>query len=292
MAILKKAKVATAHDGGKELLKTFSEYDGLADAVKSLHIEVDVLTKQADGLQEKAKIKGETESKISKLNSEKASLEGYVAGLQSQKDEMDQLTSEVNSLKYDKANLDDEINKLEEARHSMDDDIKSKEAKVSNLTELESKHEGLLQKVAETDAKVKGAEKEWQIFEAFLGSVQSSSLPELEKFIKALPGLLEEVKQGKYSPELLKTYLLRQLAGPALQLLKCKNCQAKFTVDKPPKYDSYECPVCGFSSEVVVDQDMLDMLKAELPALRQERPIVVGGITLVMVHNPTDPPKA
>ena len=92
---------------------------------------------------------------------------------------------------------------------------------------------------------------------------------DLQKFIQTIPDRLDKVKQGKYSSEKLRTYILTQLAGPALQLLKCTDCQARFAVNKWPKIRRYYCPICGFHTTVVVDQDALGILKAELSTLRQ-----------------------
>jgi len=276
-AILEKAKVATAYDGGKELFKRMSEYTGLVEAVKALQIKVEVLHKQADSLEEQIKLKGKIESEIAKLKAEKPSLEAYVVTLYSQKDELGHIKSEVSSLGEKKAKLDHEITKLETYKDSLGDDVKSREQKVSDLKQLESKRDALLQSLSQIEEKLKRDEKGWEIFEALLGLVQSSSLPDLEKFIQVLPSLLDNVKLGKYSPELLGIYILKQLAGPALQLLKCTRCQAKFAVDRSPNTGGYKCPICGFSGTVKVDKDALDILKAQLPTLKQERPIVVGG---------------
>ena len=100
-------------------------------------------------------------------------------------------------------------------------------------------------------------------------------MSELEKFAEALPNLLKEVKQGKYSPELLTKYILTKLTGDTLQLLRCTSCQAMFVVDKPPKLGSYQCPTCGLSHTVTTDKDALAILKMELFTPKQQQFIVV-----------------
>ena len=271
MALLEKAKVATSHDGGKELLKTMEEYGGLAQASKALQIKVGGLSKQVAGLEEQAKLKGKIEGEVVKLKTEKASLEAYVAGLHDQKDELDHMKGEVSLLGEKKANLEHEISELEDYKGSLEDDIKSREHKVSDLGELELKRSELFQSLSEIEAKVKKDERRWKIFESFLGFIQSSSpLPQLENFIEVLPGLLDSMKHGKYSPELLRRHILQQLAGPELQLLKCTSCQARINIDKPPnKLGDYYCPSCGFSHTVVVDKDALGILKAMLSLPKQ-----------------------
>ena len=50
-------------------------------------------------------------------------------------------------------------------------------------------------------------------------SSRSKSFEEVKKFIDLLPHLLNEAKQGKYSPEKLRNMILRNLTGDTLQLL-------------------------------------------------------------------------
>jgi len=103
-----------------------------------------------------------------------------------------------------------------------------------------------------------------KIFKSFLGFVQSSSpLKELEKLVAVLPDLVDEAKSGNYSPELLCNYVLQQLIGPELQIVKCDSCQTRFNVDKQPQTVGYHCPRC-LSSDTVVDKNTLDILKKVL----------------------------
>ena len=160
--------------------------------------------------------------------------------------------------------LGHEITKLEDYRDLLSDDIKAKEQKVADLEELESKHNSILDSLSQIEAKVNRQKNRWEVFESLLGLVQSSSLTELEKFAAILPHLLKEVKQGKYSSELLTKMILKELTGDKLQLLKCTSCQAKFSVDKASKLGGYHCPICGLSHQIVVDQDALAILKKAL----------------------------
>ncbi len=75
-------------------------------------------------------------------------------------------------------------------------------------------------------------------------------MTELEKFVEVLPNLVKQVKQGKYSSELLTKMILKKLTGDTLQVLKCTACEEKFTVDKPSKLGSYHCPYCISSYQV------------------------------------------
>ena len=129
--------------------------------------------------------------------------------------------------------------------------------------------------LSEIQAKLDQEKERWEVFENFLGLVKLGALTELEKFAEVLPSLLKQVKQGEYSPELLTKFILRKLTGDILQLLRCTSCQAKFTVDKPPKLDSYQCPICGLSHTVITDKDALAILKMELFTSKQQQFIVV-----------------
>lgn len=55
--ILDKAKVATSQDSGQGLLKMMSDYGSLGGVIKELNHKVQSLSKQAEGLEEKAKLR-------------------------------------------------------------------------------------------------------------------------------------------------------------------------------------------------------------------------------------------
>ena len=273
--ILEKAKVLTSQDHGEELLQMLSEYGNLNEAKKALQAEVQSLEKEADGLEQQAKLKGEIEGEIAKLKAEKARLEGCIAQLDDQKNELEQIQNEVGSLAAKKAKLEQETTELEGHREILSDDIKAKEQKVGDLKELESKHDTVYASLSEIQANLDHEKERWEVFESFLGLVKSSTLEELEKFAEVLPRLLEKAKQGEYSPELLTKFILSKLTGDTLQILRCTSCQAKFAVDKLPKLDSYQCPTCGLSHTVITDQDALVLLKTELFTPKQQQFIVV-----------------
>ena len=141
----------------------------------------------------------------------------------------------------------------------------------------------MLASLSEIEAKVHHEKERWEVFASFLGLVKSASLTELEKFAKVLPGLLSEVKHGKYSPELLRKMILKELSGGTLQVLKCMSCGARFVVNKPPEPIGYECPRCRISHAVVVDKDELEILKA---ALKEEAPQVMITHKITPVQQP------
>lgn len=275
VTILEKAKVLTSQDHGEELLQMLAEYGSLTEAKKALQSKVQSLEKEAHGLEQRAKLKGKIEGEIAKLNADKNSLNAHVAQLNDQKNELYQIQSAIGSLAEKKAKLEQEANELEGHQDILSDDIKAKEQKVGHLKELESKHDTVLASLSEIQAKLDQEKERWEVFESFLGLVNSGALAELEKFAEELPSLLKEVKQGKYSPELLTKFILRELIGDTLQLLRCTFCQVKFTVDKPSKLGSYQCPNCGLSHTVTTDKDALAILKMELFPPKQQQFIAV-----------------
>jgi DNA-directed RNA polymerase subunit RPC12/RpoP len=133
--------------------------------------------------------------------------------------------------------------------------------------------------LSEIEAKKASEGTRWEMFESFLGFIRSSSFEEAEKFVNLIPHFLSEAKQGKYSPESLRNMILRNLTRDTLQLLQCTSCDARFVVDKPPKsYKGYQCPICGLSYQVKVDQEGLAILKAAL-ATPKPQIVVVQSVT-------------
>ena len=286
VAILKEAKVLTSHDQGKGLLQMLSKYGGLTDAVKVLQTKVQSLGKQVDGLEQKAKLKGEIEGDVVKLKAERASLETCVAQLSTEKNTLAQIQMEVTSLMEKRAILEQEITNMEEYKALLSDDIEAKEKKVSNLQELELKYDTVSANLSEIEAKEACEGIRWEMFKSFIGFIKSSSFEEVEKFVELIPHFLSEAKQGKYSPESLRNMILRNLTGDTLQLLQCTSCHARFVVDKPPEsYKGYQCPICGSSYQVKVEQEGLAILKAALATLKPK--ILVAQLVTPELKKPT-----
>lgn len=278
--IVEKAKVLTLHDQGKGLLQMLSDYGGLTEATEALQTKAQSLDKQVDSLEQKAKLKGEIEGDIVKLRAERASLETYVAQLYDQKNTLDNIKSDVSSLAEKKAKLEHEITELKDYRNVLSDDIKAKEQKVDDLKELELKHDMVSASLSEIETKKASEATRWEIFESFLGFIGSSSFEEVDKFVDLLPYLIAEARQGRYSPEILRNIILRNLTGYTLQLLQCTSCYARFVVDKPSDpHKGYQCPICGLSYQVRADQEGLAILKAALAAPKPQQIIVVQSVS-------------
>lgn len=58
--------------------------------------------------------------------------------------------------------------------------------------------------------------------------------------------------------------IFNELGGRELTVLKCNNCEARFTVNKAAKLGDYCCPCCGVHYYVVVDKEAATILKAAL----------------------------
>jgi len=260
VSILDKAKTATSQDQGKELLQLLSDYGSLAEVNKALHSQVQSLQKEVQGLEKKSEMKQKLEGDIAELKGEKTILEGELAKLYGQKDALHKIKSQVTTLIEKKTALSEDITRLGKYNLSLTDEIKLKEDRVSDLEELELKSESLSTYLTDIEAKINHEGKRWAIFESFLGLVGTGSMPDMEKFAKVLPHLLTEVRQGKYSPQLLLDHMLENLNGHALQVLKCTGCATRFIVDQPPKLGGCYCPSCGSSYQVHVEQGALETL--------------------------------
>ena len=270
--ILEKAKSLTAKDQGKELLAMLNQYGSLTETINGLENKVPSLTKEADGLEHKAKLKGELETDIIKLRAEKISLETCVAQSLEQKKILEDTQNEVSSLTKKKASLEHEIANLQAHNQQLIKDVQSKEEMVGDLGDLQKKHSVVAAAITEMEARLEREKRRLDITESFIGLVQSapSSLAGLEEFATALPGLIDQVKQGKYSPNLLKAHVLEKLTGGALQVMKCKSCGAGFSVDKPPVAYGYHCPCCSSSSQVITDKEGLAILKEAMSKLKPQ----------------------
>jgi DNA repair exonuclease SbcCD ATPase subunit len=290
--ILEKAKPLTAGDGGKGFLKMLDQYGSLTETIIGLNNKVQSLTKEASDLENKAKLKGELEADIIKLQAEKVSLETCVADSLKQKKILEDIQNQVSLLTKKQASLKSENAKLQAHNQQLTDNVQSKKEIVSDLGNLKKKHDAMATAVKEMEARLEREKRRLDITESFIGLVQSapSSLAELEKFATALPGLVDQAKQGKYSPTLLKAYVLENLTGGALQVLKCKTCGARFSADKPGAY-GYQCPCCGSSSQIVTDKEELVLLKEALATVKP-RVIMPRIVTKHPKSNPPDGDKS
>ncbi len=114
----------------------------------------------------------------------------------------------------------------------------------------------------------------------------AEGLTDLQKAVGILPSLLEKVQEGEYTPEFLKNYILKDLAGPTLQIMKCTTCNARFNVDKPPPIGGYQCPIGGSSHPVVVvDKEASAILKAVI----EPKPVQVVYHPVNIVNGPPAP---
>lgn len=265
--ILEKAKTATAPDQGKGLLEMLSQYGSLSKAIKVLQTKINSLEAGAAGLEEKVKLKAKTGDEIVQLKAEREDLKSSVVHLHSQKDMLEDIKKQVGSLTKTKTALEQDITVLQSNNAALAEEIKIKELKVSDLKDLESKRTTLLANISKAQANLDYDKSRLAVFESFLGVVGSTSSTKLEEFLTGLPVLLDLVKQGKHSPELLRAIVVRDLTGGTLQVMKCLSCGAKFSVDKSPPTLGYHCPCCGTSLQVMIDQDGIAVLKKALVGL-------------------------
>lgn len=267
VAILEECKVQISHDQGKELRQRLSEYGGLPEVVKGLQTEVQSLAKQADGLEQKAKLKGILEADVAKLAAEKASLEAYVSQLASEKVVLSETKAQLVGLQEKKATLEKDIEEKGAKRDLLGSDLEILEAKTADLEEVEGRLEAASAHLANIEAEIANQGKRWELFESFVGFIGSASISEVNTFVELAPQLLEHAKQEKYKPDMLRSVIIDGLTGGTLKSLVCTSCGAKFVVDKPPqRYSDCCCPVCGLSYSVRVDRDATELLRSTLAA--------------------------
>ncbi len=80
----------------------------------------------------------------------------------------------------------------------------------------------------------------------------------------ALPHLLEDVKRGKHSPNVIRAYIFERLIGGTMKVQKCGSCGNKFYSYEPAGTMGYYCPVCSTSIGITVDKDEIEILKVAL----------------------------
>lgn len=264
-SILEKAGVATAKDKGKMLLNMLTEYNSLSQANQALKLTVGVLEKEAAGLEEKAALKGKIQADIDALKAEKASLEPYVSELHVQKDQLGKVKNEVSQLSNKQTEIEHKIANLESHKASLTEEIKLLEETTGGLEKRKAEYDAVSASLSEVEERLSRENRRLRIFDSFLGFVKSSAIEKLDEFTQNLPYLIDDVKAGNHSPELIRNMLIQELTGGTLQVLRCTQCEVEFVLDKQPSVTgNYYCPLCGLGYYVKVDKDALEILKTEL----------------------------
>ena len=272
-AILEESKLQIWYDQGKQLRQMLSEYSGLTEVLKNLQTKIQSLDKQADGLEQKATLRGQLEGEVTKLTAEKLSLEAYVHQLASEKALLTETKNQVAALQERKVAVEEEMKEKEAKRDLLNSDLKILEEKTDGLEELQEQYKVASARLAEIEAEIGKQGKRWALFESFISFVGSTSSSDLDKFVRLVPQLVEGAKQAKYKPDLVQRVIFDSLTGGTLKSLVCTSCEAKFVVDKPPqRYWDYHCPVCGLSFSVKVDRDASEILRSALVA---PQPLIV-----------------
>lgn len=261
--LLNAAKIQTAVDGGKSLLKKLAELNGLESAVMNLKQEKQSLVNQTKDLNEKAELKGSIQADVTHLETQKKALQAEVSRLQliMQTTEFNvQVLKQVeNDLSSKVSGLKDAVSKNELILKNQDQEIKTKQNKIVDLTALESKRNGAAAELATINVKAETKKKQIMILEAFEGYVQSTDLDKQEKFVAVLPQVLDGAKQRKTNPALIRAHILNNLTGGTLAVFKCAHCGARFSSDKPGGLLGYQCPSCGVH-ECTLDKDEAKIL--------------------------------
>lgn len=227
--MLKQVKVLTEVDQGKELLQMLVGYHGLSHAIKEKKMIV---------LEDEQNLVVGTEDKLKELMAEKVMLEKSVEDLEIKHNAYIHLQREVQSLS-DKKTMLERDNTVLVTRIGM---LKTE---LSGLQELEARRKTLLTDTQDLETKINSSRRQLDMLNAFLGFINPSSYRQVEEFAGRLPSLL--VGRGEYSPEILRDFVLQNIMGQKLRVLKCASCNATIFVDKDPPYLSMIsiCPACG-----------------------------------------------
>lgn len=295
--ILDKAKLVTSLDHGKGLLKALSEYGSMTEVCAGLKAEAKALKGQVAGLEQQASLKGKIEVEVNKLKAEKANLEPLVADLHSKYQTRVMLQNDLAALEPEKAALEQKIGELDKRVVELEKDIKIKEKKVADfkadLEEYEPKRADLLKEVAELQARFERDKKRWEIFQGFLGLVQSTSSDELKKAAQTIPAIVEELPENTAEKDIdfLKYYVLQDLTGKKLPfLLKCKTCGASIITDMPEPAGGYQCTNGGTfptsPHKVIIEKNPLAILKTALSPGKPKHGVTVQPITITSVVDP------
>jgi hypothetical protein len=266
--IVEKAKVGTAADGGKGLLGMLTEYGGLAVVIDTQQVKKEHLSQTVSDLEQKVHRRDELVQEIGDLEVARGNLKPLVLQLNSEATilghELFQLKGDIKASFETRSQLTHEIHELEMLSVQVVNAAKQLKAEVADLEELKCERDGVAQDLGKFNAKIKEEGRRWQVFESFLGIVQGGSGDDLKKFLNMVPSLIEDVEAHKYSDDLLKRYILKELTGPALRTVKCL-CGTSFVVDKPEPIGGYRCPVGALGEghhKVVVDKDAAAILGA------------------------------
>ncbi len=215
------------------------------------------------------------QTEITHLQAQKNELEGSVATIYARYDYMFKLVKNLEADHKSRSDyltaLNTNISEKQVKDQNLTQTIESKQQKVADLTLIEAKRDAAAIELANLDAELadlgaqaKAKRQHLAVLEALEAYVKSTSLEKQEEFIAAIPKLLEEVKQGKYSQNVIRAYIFKELTGGTLRVLKCGTCSARFFVDKPAGDTGYHCPVCGTILGIEVDKNEIDILKATL----------------------------
>lgn len=264
----------------EKLTKLLAKYGSLEKAVEVLEEKKPKLEAEVQKLKAERE---ELEASLAKLKQQETELETNVKSLGGIKDSLSKnkelLESQMKGFKTSISQLKADVKALKEKRVILEKVVREDEEKRDILVaEIESLEEtlefkkSLDKEIAENKlildqvkARINAEAERLEVLDAFLGLVQANDWQQLESFARSAPKLLEQAREGKYSVDLLRKYMVEQLTGKVAGVLSCSNCGAEFAVNKPPeKFLGYLCPVCGIRHSVSVKVELGDTLKSQL----------------------------
>jgi predicted transcriptional regulator len=262
--ILKQVKVLTEADQGKELLQMLVEYHGLSQSIKEKKMIALDLEKKTSVLEDQRKLVIRTEDKLKELMAERVMLEKNVEDLDIKHNAYIHLQREVLSLSDSKTLLERDNTALVTATRDLSGHIVMLRKELSDLREFEIRHQTLLTQSQDMETKINSSRRQFDMLNAFLGFIDPSSFRQIEEFVGRLPALLADAREKGYSPEVLRDFVLQNIMGQKLRVLRCGSCNANIFIDKTsPRFSMISiCPACSGLLEAAWNE--ADIMKASM----------------------------
>jgi hypothetical protein len=269
--IVGEVKVLTAPDGGAKLLAMLKKYDGLVAAndyleakQASLTVSVGVLDKKQA---QRAALDGEIHERMQALDKIGTIISIRTSQAEELKVQLEYYKTEIAALTSQKQQETGKLDKVQAARADAEGELQEIKSHIGELGPMKAEYEELNKKLVALNRQVKDKGVEWRVFEGVIGFIQAGSKDELQKNARILPLLLEDVKYREYSIDFLKDYILSELAGPGLRIMRCVTCGTRLATGLPQPPDGYHCPgehIGGNFHHVVVEKDSAAVLTGAL----------------------------
>jgi transcription elongation factor Elf1/FtsZ-binding cell division protein ZapB len=200
-------------------------------------------------------------------------------------DQFGSLQKALESLKSQKEALENELSKEKVEKYNL---TVEKDKLAVDIDDLKKQFDAEKKKLESLGENFGKWERQYNLFQGFMAMLAGS--PSIDTSLKNLISLLQELAQSGWTLtktlDELRGYFVSTVMGDYLKCYHCKNCGAKFIVNKRPLYKTlsnyYECPSCHTSFGVEADDSFLKAMvsNAQLDDILQIRNIQEENETL------------